>query len=458
MAAPAQRVASIYPAVRTAAERRGLPALATTLILFWLTAFSFQRGIGAASALQGMSRGDYGRGYIDGVFYLLALVGALAHPNETIRLAGQMRSYLVFVAFVILTAAWSAYPSWVVISAGHYTGLWLVAAVTAILWSESRGRLYAAINVTMILYLIASLAVVAFDPAIGVRQIPDAYGGFADRWQGFASHPNDFAYSTIFLVWSALAARAAPGNTMLRRLSYVTIPLALAISAFGARSATATIANLGVVAAHVALPDPRASGGLARRRLVLLTVAGLGLAAAAVAILIVAGNGEGGGSGDLGPHGMLRIGGRDLATMSGRTRLWAVAWWAISQKPWTGWSFDSLASFFDFVGAANFPYNQFHNGWIDLMVRGGAIGLLLGVAMVVRMIIAMIRLWRVDPVSSRISATFLVAVMLENLSEAQLGIAGNPLWAMLVVLWAMNEMQVIRARSTTPPILSAQPT
>ena len=430
--------------------RQGLPLLVTLLIVFWLTAFSFQHGFGAAYTLQGVTPPAYGRGYVDGMFYLMAIVGVLAHLSEAIRLAGRMWLYLAFVAFVATTAAWSAYPSWVAISVGHFVGIWLIAAATAALWSESRPRLYAAIYWAMIVYLLASVAVILADPAIGVRPIPDASGRFANRWQGVASHPNDFAYSIILLIWAALAIRTTSGNRVLRRVSYVAVPLALAIAAVGARSMTATIASLGMIVAHFLLPKAGAKAGSARQKFVLLSLLGLGFVAAAIAAYTLVGM-DGGGA-----HGALKLGGRDLTTVSGRTQLWTVAWSAFAEKPWGGWSFDSLATFFDAVGAPNFPYNQFHNGWLDLMVRGGLIGLSLGLAMMIRFIRVMIRLWPIDPVSARISGLFFIAVMLENLSEAQLGVTGNPLWAMLVVLWAMNEVQVMRAPGAAHPV-SARP-
>lgn len=442
MTARGLHISKIGGAGSTNAPRvSGWPLLLTLLILFWMTAFSFQQGIGANSAPRGLVQPVYGRGYVDGVFYLLALAGALVHPNEMIRLAGRMRTYVAFVAFAALSAAWSIYPGWAMISAGHYAGVWLVAAITALSWCESRERLYVAINWVMIAYLLASLAVVVLDPAIGVRTIQDASGAFSGRWQGISSHPNDFAYSTILLIWSALAVREERGNVTLRRVNYVAIPLALVVAAFGARSMTATLADLAMIAAYFAFPSTRATPLAARRRIVLLTVFGVGVALAAVAI-IVSMTSEGGGG-----QGAVRVGGRDLATMSGRTQLWEIGWWAFTRRPLAGWSFDDLATFFNFVGGGNFPFNQFHNGWMDLMVRGGAIGLVLGLAMMIRFIWITARLWRIDPTAARISGVYFVAVMLENLSEAQLAVAGNPLWVMLVVLWVMNEEQMVRARA-----------
>ena len=412
----------------------GFPVLVLLLTLFGMIAFSIQGGLGASNLppAMGAIMPSAGRGYVAGVFYVLALFALMVGLGDVLRLGVRMWPHTLFLVFAAASAAWSFNPAWVLIFVGNCVGIWLVGVATARRWSLSRGQLYAAFHWGMVVYLLASVAVVIAVPTIGIRQISDSFGGVADRWQGLAVHPNRFAYSTVLLVWAALAGHWTPEARLLRRASYVTIPLALAVAAFGANSVTATIADLGMIATFVLWPRP--GGGRSPVRLILY-------ATAAVAIVVV---GVYALSDVLEAHGPVRVVGRDFGSFTGRVQLWEAGWMAIVRRPWVGWSFDDLASFLQFANGF-FGYGQFHNGWIDIAVRGGVVGLLLALAMMGRFIAVTLRLFRIDPMSARISTLFFVALMIENLTEAQLCESGHPLWTMFVALWAMNEVQVMRA-------------
>ena len=63
--------------------------------------------------------------------------------------------------------------------------------------------------------------------------------------------------------------------------------------------------------------------------------------------------------------------GKDV-TLTGRTEIWEVALAAIEHRPVLGWSYDSHQSVFD-DPSYTVPYTQYHNGFLDTLVAGGAV-------------------------------------------------------------------------------------
>jgi hypothetical protein len=65
----------------------------------------------------------------------------------------------------------------------------------------------------------------------------------------------------------------------------------------------------------------------------------------------------------------LSLAGKDK-TFTGRTKIWEEGWRVFEMKPIAGWSFDSSASV---LSRTSLQTGQFHNGYLDLAVRGGLI-------------------------------------------------------------------------------------
>jgi O-antigen ligase len=412
-------------------------------ILFCLVAFSFQRGIGedAFSPMSSTEVANAGRGYIYAIFYLVALPGVLFQMNRALAMGTLMWPHTVLLLFSLFSAAWSDFPEKAALSGGHCLGIWLIALVTAFRWSSRREVLYRTFYFMLLLYFVVSCFYVFAVPAIGIRSIADATGEGVGRWQGIATHPNNFAYATVLLTWSSLAVLQTAKRW--RSVFYMSILLVFLISALGARSMTATISNFALIAAYLVIPRPDAF----KVRAPLLAVGAALVVTVLIVVLILSFD-----VGSSGGRNSLVFLGRDFGSMSGRMELWQMGWLAFSLKPLLGWSFDGNASFIRFA-MGSFSFGQFHNGWVDIAVRGGMIGLILGVAVIVRFARTNLALSRIAPGNAWASWMFFLPFMIENLAEAQLLVPSSPLWGMFVALWAMNEYQVALSRTSRQNVL-----
>ena len=131
----------------------------------------------------------------------------------------------------------------------------------------------------------------------------------------------------------------------------------------------------------------------------------------------------------LGLHKLFGAVGR-TETLTGRTDLWATALRAIQERTLVGWGFDSLKSLSWKYGI---EFAQFHNGYLDLMVRGGVIALLVVLLILLRGVISGIRCWRKFPKVVVAGLGMCIFVMLHNITEASFARATHPLWVLLLL-------------------------
>jgi O-antigen ligase len=130
--------------------------------------------------------------------------------------------------------------------------------------------------------------------------------------------------------------------------------------------------------------------------------------------------------------------GRD-SNLTGRSTLWAIARAAIDERPWLGWSFDALESL---PSRYSIRFNQFHNGYLDLMVRGGMIAL--GFVIFFALSTAF-RIIKLAPGNKKMAASYgvlLLIIMMQNTSETTFGTAPNPLWLLFTFLYIGVSPQV----------------
>ena len=121
------------------------------------------------------------------------------------------------------------------------------------------------------------------------------------------------------------------------------------------------------------------------------------------------------------------------ATLTGRTDLWAMAGEAFSARPILGWSFDSGASAFAALGEGG--VGQFHNGYLDLLVRGGAIGLIIVLFIMIDVIAVYMRAGTRSYIENSIFATIFAGLVIHNITEASLAREGHLLWLLFLVVY-----------------------
>lgn len=412
------RATSWLQAGQIASARRS-PAAASSLYLLplVLTLIGCTVSWHQASAWQISLQGDIDpeRRYLFGTAYALAALLCLRRSREAIGLLKQSWPYLILLLYMAASAAWSLFPLKVMIVLGHAVGTVAVVLATVMAVRTHPGSLYRALALVGGLILLASVGVVIGAPERGVMTV-----GGTVRWVGLTAHPNTLGLVALITAWAATAVLLQPGNRRARIPCVLAIGIA-GVSVYGANSVTAGVLCLAVVTGmpFLAWLLERAAD---QRVMVTILLFCLILVMAFIVNLLI--------PEIVASELFLRIVGRS-PTLTGRTELWEVAYAAIRKKPLMGWSFDSLQSL---GGAGSSRIYQFHNGYLDVLVRGGWLGLSLVIWLVV---LAARRLVRVVTVSTRIwapLAMLFIVVLLHNITEASLVQSPGALWLLFTLL------------------------
>ncbi len=359
------------------------------------------------------------RTWMFGGIYLLAALLVLTRFTTAMRQVARHVPYLLFLVFVVWSVTWSAHPEKVLITWGHYLGFYLIclSAVVALEWREwSFYNLFFAYGTIAV---VATLVIVVFFPDRGIVDV-----GGKLRWLGFTNSPNSLGVMMLVTVWVCMIWISACRAWLVKLLvGLLLLPVFFCI--YGSDSMTSAILAVLVVLLvpvlmSICALSPSRAAGLFGGFLLLTTVAVLILYVALPELFVaksVLGN--------------LTLIGRS-ATFTGRTSLWTVALQAISERPLLGWSFDALYSVGDrFIVRAS----HFHNGYLELLVTGGSVGLSLILTLVGIVVWRIIILQRVLPRLAAAMAVLLMLILLHNLAEASLGRTPTLLWLIFTLMY-----------------------
>ena len=123
------------------------------------------------------------------------------------------------------------------------------------------------------------------------------------------------------------------------------------------------------------------------------------------------------------------------ASLTGRTDLWDVARDAIAAKPFLGWGFDSHITVMS-DGLYAIPFNHYHNGFLDTLVAGGVVLLLLVSYNLLRFARAFFVAFRKNPAVFPLIVP-LILVLFLNLSEYSLLRPNSQIWNIYVVAFVL---------------------
>lgn len=269
-----------------------------------------------------------------------------------------------------------------------------------------------------------SLAIVFYLPDKGIY-FSDTYGGrFSEaslngRWTGITPHPNSLGiFAAIGIV--SLVILTTEGRRSLVRTVIPTLVYLIALLGSGSRTAliTTVVSVFTYIIARYVLR--LFEGG--RFRFLMICGSG-GIVLFCIVLMTV--------FTDLGTM-LLDLGGRS-STLSGRTELWSLGIEAFVRKPLFGWGFDSFGTLKEYYGNI-FRYNQFHNGLIDSLARGGIIGVFFVFLFLADYVLKMANLLEFR---LRFPYAFLVLIffILYNFAESSVFRYDDIVWMLLMVVW-----------------------
>lgn len=436
--------------------RRAAPAAPRALAVVVLTVLL------AGQALRNLV-GWWGWGVVVAAL-LVAVVVVLARQRPRLRWSRTPKSLVAFLALVVLSLLWSAYPGASAIGvvaqlATTIGGVALALTLGAGAFVTALGRsLRIAVGLSLLFELV--IAVVVRQPVLPAfidlpdGRIPDAFywsqaalltGGPIQGIMGNRNLLGFVALLGLIVVLVELAARSIG-----RRAGALWVVLFVATLLL-TRSSTVLLCAVAVALAAGAALWARRRGESGRR-----PVYATAFAAAVVAV----------GGVVVGWSALLGVLGKS-EDATGRLDIWRAVWSLASERPVLGWGWVSywapwVAPFDTLAERKGVLYLQAHNAWLDVWLQLGIVGLLLFAALTAS------TLWRswfraVDrprrsatstlPYSAVSLAPLLIVVALlaQSLAESRILIEGG--WLLVVALAVMTKQPA----NETDDVLAAQP-
>jgi exopolysaccharide production protein ExoQ len=346
--------------------------------------------------------------------YLITFLLAVPRLPAVWRAAMWSPLIVVLLALAMASMLWSLAPADTLRRCFAITGTTLLGLYLAARF-EPR-ELIRLLGWAFAVIMVLSVVFVAVKPAVGISGPPHP-----GAWRGVFSHKNGLGQTMLL----ALITFGVLGATSRRR----GWPIALAIGAAGllvlstsktplAVAAVLVIVGLLVWAMH---RHPDRAGYLGA----LAVIAAL---AAPFVVFVV-----------LEP--VLTLLGRDL-TLTGRTDIWRLVWGAIQQRPLLGYGYSgfwtaTMGPVLDIWFVAGWQVPNAHQGFLDLLLAFGAVGLLLYALLLLRTMIRTLRLVRRgDPWGALWSICVLTLFLIYGFVESNIMEQNKLSWVLFVALAA----------------------
>jgi O-antigen ligase len=364
-----------------------------------------------------------------GSLYFVAFVFLITRLAESWRVLTNHWSYLLLIAFIMLSSQWSLFPIQVLMKSTHYVGLLLVCTSAIVVLSGREQPMLRIFVIYTSLAIMMCVATVFIVPSRGIEPL-------SRRWMGLAQHPNGLGSIAMIAVWANVNYLFY--TTLLKEQVWNLIVIGLSgLCLYGSNSMTSTVLSVTLV---VLVPMMM---WLGKRKLRTVLIVSSVVAIAFIALATSLGfTDQSVQTSDVDDE-FFSITGRD-ATFTGRVGLWNMAWSAFQQNPLVGWSFDDLMSLSQ---KRHLEYMQFHNGYLDLLVRGGIVGSVLLGYLILRKYFLFVRLARVNWRLFTTLASLSTAILVHNFTEASLVRGQHLLWLLFVfVLFSLNHVTLSRSR------------
>jgi len=353
------------------------------------------------------------------IYVLVAIFGALKFPGLVAYL-GRQPHLLVLFAYLLVGATYSEQPTKVVTNTILIIIPFIAAVVFASANREENGlsNLYLVFLFPMLFVHMGSLYILLQFHG-GVSQVI-----FSDlRYGGLAGNPNTYGATSVMGIWAGasllLSRRTRFSFKMIALVSILLFLVGLALSGSGASIlVTIIILTMLVVLRFAIVVTSFWRSVLLLALLTLVPLVGIVFLSITTAEDF---------------WGLLTLKlGKD-SSLTGRTELWAVAYEAISARPWLGWSFDSHHSVL-LNSSYHTDKGNYHSGYLDTLVAGGTALFALVLYFLCRYVLAFVRLFAQVPNCFPLIVPFVVIVLM-NLSEYSLLRPGSVPWVLVTVVF-----------------------
>ena len=363
-----------------------------------------------------------------GFSYLLAALLLIPRASFFIEILFRVWPYFFYAMYAATTAFSSSYPEVVVLRVGHMVGTILVTACAGLWACDRKSSLLGLTTRFIFVAEVVSLLFVLLLPERALVHSEWTSGGALDtRWLGVTGHPNLLGAIALIGMWLSFASFNLERGRQYPLISVGTIFFSL-VMLKGSDSRTAQMGFMFLIGLKWILSGvkfdfaPRVKPDYSRPLMKVIFVLSLGV------IMAIA----------LANMDTIGFTARDGATdvFSDRPYIWGQGVKAIIERP-MGWSYDLFRTYWDNHDQLDLFYH-FHNGYLDIAVRGGIIAESAFLLILVRMFSAIRKMRIVDPRLSKEFMLFFLTNVFYNLTETSFD-RESSLWLMLMTVWLCAE-------------------
>jgi exopolysaccharide production protein ExoQ len=392
-------------------------------------------GVRSALSAEGLGFMDDPRRLIAyGTAYLLALIWLARRWGEATSLARGLWPWWLMVAYAFLSMGWSHFPLKVFINCGHYIGETLVALAAVLAARERQRWLYLTVAAMLSTIIVASLVAI-------LLQLPGTIDPESGRWAGTVANANHLGL--MCAIQSGLCVFLLMRSRGLLRRGLYLLAICVGVAVLrGSGSATSLVVTLTLCAGVIWMLTGRtaAAGSVSVRMVaggVLLLATYIVAIAFAPELLHV-------------KTGLDALGRSE--TLTGRTDVWLYGWQMFLRHPLFGFGFDSLASI---LAGTGYLIGHLHNGYLDLLARGGIVGGMLYLVLFGRTLGQSFKQATRHP-DAAFWLVFLAAQAVYETVESSIARPVHFLWFLVLVAMAVLQPQVRTSISTAGVVDDAE--
>jgi O-antigen ligase len=353
---------------------------------------------------------------ISAALYLVAAWSLHRERRPAPVLHRRNRALILLLVLIAASATWSQYPAKVMMNVAHALGAMLIAAAAA--------RHYAPHGWTAVRHLGFAFGLITVIHLATSVAFPNIAVDWDGRWRGLTTNANTLGLVGCCAAWANLAAAVRSG--LRTRVVHSIMAAAGVVALIKSHSMTSMMAASVAVSGVLILRALTFVRNAHARVFVLVSL----VAVASGALVLVIGISDATSSwahvtGVLGKS----------SDLTGRATLWSQAAEAILERPILGWGFDDNATVIEHT---SLPFLHFHNGYLDLGVRGGAAALSLLATLFAT------ALWRTrGSFSGALGVSvayhpFIAAVAVYNLTEVTFAASRNIMWILFLFVFFLG--------------------
>jgi O-antigen ligase len=333
--------------------------------------------------------------------FSVSLICSFFNFQEIFSILKKRRLYIIYLLYITASTAWSEDArSTLRISAYFWCGT-SVCLMAVVAFRNNSKKFYQMCIFYSILMVLGSLILIFLNPGRGINE--------SGRWLGITSHPNVLGIVCILSIWANISYLFIIKPKIIKLINILIILLS-GVCLYGSNSATSIIISLLVIGLtlifrFLGIENIAKNYG---------KFAGLVYAVLLIISILYLSKPE-----------LFRIEavfgmmGRNV-TFTGRTELWQLAMAKIYTSPIFG------SGFQEFISVKGIEIKHFHNGYLELLVRGGVIALFLVVTFVFQFIFSKKRIK--DPNLIISFSIMMLAILLHNITEGSFGRGVTALW------------------------------